>query len=364
MTKRERYLKALRGEPVDQLVWAPNFDYWLSVNKGEGTIPARYRGMSRNDIVRAIGATIWSRAEGVTEVRDPSVKETRITDQQGNVITTLTTPLGAIRSVYSATTSEGSHRSAHLSEHFVKDLDTLRIMQYVVEATHYEPDFAATVNALQETGADGIVLNQCFCVPFIQFAKTDVGYVNGFYMWMDHREEVDGLIRAYFNLFLQGYSVLADGPADIVSTGDNMDGTMISPDIFKEYAVPFYQAAHKICAAKNKIFEGHWCGRTQILLPLTPGCGLDVVEAIVTKPMADISLEEALNMLRGEVVLQGGIPAVLVCKEGGTYADFERYVREVILPLRHRRGFVLGMSDNVPPNADFTRVEAIAGLIA
>ncbi len=364
MTKRERYLKALRGEPVDQLVWAPNFDYWLSVNKAEGTLPAKFSGMSRNDIVRAIGGTIWNRVGGVTQVRDPSVKELRVTDPQGNVISTLATPLGTIRAVYSATMDEGCHRAAHQSEHYIKDLESLRIMQYVVAATHYEPDTGPAFQALQETGADGIVLNQCFCVPFIQFAKTDVGYVNGFYMWMDYREEVDGLIRAYFDLFLQGYSVLADGPVDVISTGDNMDGTMISPDIFKEYAVPFYQAAHTICASRNKIFEGHWCGRTQTLLPLVPGCGLDVVEAVVTRPMADVSLGDALDLLRGEVVLQGGMPAVLVCNEGGSYADFERYVREVIRPLRGRRGFILGMSDNVPPNADFTRVEVLADLIA
>jgi len=120
----------------------------------------------------------------------------------------------------------------------------------------------------------------------------------------------------------------------------------------------------KITSARGKIFEGHWCGRTQTLLPLVPGCGLDVVEAIVTRPMADISLAEALDVLQGEVVLQGGIPAVLVCEEGGSRDDFKRYIEEVILPLKGRKGFILGMSDNVPPNADFARVEMVADLIS
>jgi hypothetical protein len=119
----------------------------------------------------------------------------------------------------------------------------------------------------------------------------------------------------------------------------------------------------KICAARGKLFEAHWCGRTGGLLPLVPGCGLDIVEAVVTRPMADISLAEALARLRGEVVLQGGLPAVLVCREGGSRADFERYLRDEILPLKGRRGFVLGMADNVPPNADFARVESVAELI-
>ena len=363
MDKRERYLNALRKQPVDQLVWAPNFDYWLNVNRAEGTLPRKYEGMSRNDIVRAVGGTIWNRAAGLREKTDASVTKEIHTDSAGDRITTISTPLGAIRQVYAATTSEGIARSAHLREHFVKDMESLRILQYVVEATCYEADYAPTVQALEETGRDGIVLNSDFCVPFIQFAKMDVGYVNAFYMWTDHREEVDRLLATYAEKFLQGYSVLADGPADVIATGDNMDGTMISPDIFTEYAIPFYREAGRIIAGKGKIFEAHWCGRTQTLLPLVPGCGLDVVEAIVTTPMADVSLADALEMLQGEVVLQGGIPSVLICEEGGSRADFERYMSDVIAPLKNRPCFVLGMSDNVPPNADFERVEAIAGLL-
>jgi hypothetical protein len=38
-------------------------------------------------------------------------------------------------------------------------------------------------------------------------------------------------------------------------------------------------------------------------------------------------------------------------------------MEETIVPLRGRKGFILGMSDNVPPNADFARVERVAALI-
>lgn len=361
MTKREKYLKALRNEPVNELVWAPNFDYWLHVNTQENTLPEKYAGMSRNDIVRTIGGYVWNRASGLKQVFDPSIRV--INREDGNAeICELSTPVGSIRQVYLPT--EGADRSRFLAEHCIRDKESLRVMQYVVEGTHYEADYGPTAQALQETGDDGIVLNSYFCVPFIQFAKTDAGYGNAFYLWTDYRKEVDALINSYFLKFLEGYKVLAEGPADVIATGDNMDGTMISPTLFREYAIPFYREAAKIIRAKGKVFEGHWCGRTQSLLSLVPGCGLDVVEAIVTKPMADIELGEALNRLKGEVVLQGGIPAVLVCEEGGSRADFEKYIRDIVLPLKGRRGFVLGMSDNVPPNADFYRVESIAALIA
>ncbi|MFQ3548468.1 MAG: uroporphyrinogen decarboxylase family protein [Armatimonadota bacterium] len=360
MTKRERYLKALRNEQVDHLVWAPNFDYWYGINKAQGTLPDQYKDSSRDDIVRAIDATIWARAGGIRIVYDSSVKVKNY-KEGSETIDILETPIGTVRQVHVPT--ESKHSTAFLKEHFVKDLDSMKVMQYVVESAHCEFDPEPAKQTLRNVGDDGIALAQVFCVPFIQFTKTDAGYENGLYMWMDYKEEVDKLCNAYQRLFLEGISLMADSCLDVISVNDNMDGVMISPEIFKEYAIPFYQEARKIVNAKGKLFQGHWCGRTQSLLPLVPECGLNIVEAIVSQPMADISLNEALDLLKGEVVMQGGIPAVIVCNEGGSYDDFVRYLREVIEPLKNRKGFILGMSDNVPPNADFKRIEKVAEIL-
>ncbi len=361
MTKRQIYLKALRNEKVDTLVWAPNFDYWLRVNEAEGTLPEKYRGMSRNDIVRAVGGYIWNRQSALKAIEDTSIKTetTKTTDAR---IVEKKTPVGSVRAVYRKT--EGEHRSMNLFEHFIKSADDIKVMKYIAEGTYYQADYQPTIDALKDTGDDGVVLNNCFAVPFIQFAKIDAGYVNAFYLWYDHRKQVDELIEVYFRKYLEGVKILADGYADVVATGDNMDGVMITPEIFKNYAIPYYQECKRILSEKGKIFEGHWCGRTQNLLPLVPGCGLDVVEAIVTAPMADITMEKALDMLDGKVVLQGGIPSVMVCPQGATRQQFVKYIEEVIVPLKGRKGFILGMSDNVPPDADFKRVEMVSKLIS
>jgi hypothetical protein len=54
---------------------------------------------------------------------------------------------------------------------------------------------------------------------------------------------------------------------------------------------------------------------------------------------------------------------VLVCPDIVSQRDFENYIESVILKQKGRSGFILGMADNVPPNADFARVEMIADLI-
>lgn len=201
MTKRERYLRALRNEAVDELVWGPNFDYWLHVNRAAGTLPPRYREMSRNDIVRAIGGYIWNRTSGHRQVVDPSVRTVQERAPDGARITEYHTPVGSVRTVSRPTESE--HSSWFLAEHCVKRVDDLRVMQYIAEATDYEPNYEPVHKALAETGDDGVVLVGAHCVPFIQFAKTDAGYETAFYLWTDYREPCDALINTYFRKYLE-----------------------------------------------------------------------------------------------------------------------------------------------------------------
>ncbi len=360
LSLRRRYLAALGGA-AGELVWAPNFDYWLAVNSRRGTLPRRYVGMCRNDIVRSVGAAIWNRVETVRRVLDPSVKEVW-RDADGVRIHSYITPLGEISEEYRRAEDEFSTMA--LTGHFIRSVGDIAIMRYVVEATHYEADYGAAERALQETGEDGVVLTSQMCVPFIQFAKTDAGYVDGIYMYADYPDEVERLVNAYTEKYFELIRLQLGSPVDIIACNDNMDELTMPPNMFRRFALPYYRECKRLMAGSGKLFEAHWCGRTPHLLPLLPQSGLDVVEAVVTEPMAGISLSAALDALDGKVTLQGGIPAVMVCPDITSREQFEEYIERTILPLRGRAGFVLGMSDNVPPNADFARVEAVAKLIS
>ncbi|NLZ88763.1 MAG: hypothetical protein GX916_04620 [Clostridiales bacterium] len=361
-TKREKYLASLRRKPLDDsLVWAPNFEYWLAYNTHAGTLPAKYVGMRRDDIVRAVGASIWSRARGVRRVLDSSVNERTEMLPNGGRRHIYETPVGMIYEDYLP--AESAAATMVLTKHFIVTLDDLRTMLYVTEATHYEADDEPACLARDEAGDDGVVLHAEFCVPFLQFAKTDAGYVNGIYMWIDEPERVEALVDAHARNALSICRLLRKSPADIIACNDNMDELTMTPDLFRRYAIPFYQACREAIAGSGKLFEAHWCGRTPHLLPMVPETGLGVVEAVVTQPMADITLEDALTHLDGKVTLQGGIPSIYMSAEATNREMFVNYIRDTILPLKGRPGFVLGMSDNVPPDADFERVEMVADLI-
>jgi hypothetical protein len=317
--------------------------------------------MNRNDIVRSSGGYIWNRAPALSWQYDPSIKHISGERQNGVRCREIKTPIGSVYEEH--TRAESEYSSYAHTKHFVTDLESLRVMTYVAEGSQPVVYFGFANKALEETGEDGIVLHPVCCLPLIQFAKTDAGYMDAFYLMEDYPKETERLLSVYRKKYVEAIRLLADSPADVIEFGDNMDEVMISPGLFKRYAVEFYNECKSALGASGKLLAAHWCGRTQHLLPLVPGTGLDVVESIVTEPMADITLEAALDSLEGKVALQGGIPAVMVCPNAVSLRDFENYIETVVLKQKGRPGFILGMADNVPPNADFSRVEMISELI-
>jgi len=354
-------MRALRREPVEALTWAPNFDYWYAVNTANGTVPPEYAGLSCNDLLRAVGGTIWRRVCVVASAYDESVT---ITEEEADDlrITRYRTPDGELRIVQRR--ADDSAGTWFLTEHLVKTVDDLKPLRYLIDATQYTLTTEGYEREAADVGDDGILLTPAPCVPFIQFAKTDVGYENAYYLLADCPEEVQAVLDAYHRKYLEFYRLAARGPCELVTTGDNMDQLTCPPRYFQRYAVPYYHEIGEILHAGGKIAQGHWCGQLDRLVPLMPDCGLDVIEAITPKPMSMVDMKETMDLLEGKITIQGGVPSVYMCDVGCTRDELRRYIEELLEEVGHCRGFILGMGDNVPSAADFARVKMISEIVA
>ena len=358
MTKRQRYETILKGGRADTLLWAPNFDHWLSVNRTNGTVPEEYRNLERNDIVRATGATIWARSK-VLEMTQPHVAVEKEEVPGEHIRTLYRTPVGSVDTLHRY--ASDLTRARFLTEHMIKSREDIRVVRYMAEDTEFSYDPGPFEECERQVGIDGISLVSLpFCMPYIQFGKTDAGWERGIYLWHDHREEVEGLIGAYAEKNAEAARILARGPSLVVQSGDNMDELTTPPNIFERYGIPYFRRIADILHEGNKLFEVHWCGRTKNLLHYVSSCGIDVVEAVTVRPMDDLTIPEALEKTGSQVVIQGGIPSILMCPQGGSREKLRNYVEDLLqnVPLGQR--FILGMSDNVPPDADFPRVRMIS----
>jgi hypothetical protein len=51
MNHRERMLATIRGEPTDQIPWAPRMDLWYIAQRARGTLPEKFAGLNTVEIV-------------------------------------------------------------------------------------------------------------------------------------------------------------------------------------------------------------------------------------------------------------------------------------------------------------------------
>ncbi len=361
MTNRERMLLGLSGGQPDRIAWAPNFDWWLNVNTKMGTVPEEYRGLSRNDIARKVGAAIWARAGLIGSKGSPEVKTKSYTDGDKTYIT-YETPVGTV-SIMNQTASEWT-KAVFLKEHLVKKVDDLKVLRFMIENTSYYPAYDDFIKMEQSVGDDGIALYMGVpAVPMIQLMKTYIGWVDGLYMLYDCPEEMEKTADLITQKALEMCELIADSPAIVVETNDNLDERTFSPKLFERYGLPYYRQISEILHKKGKILKCHACGFVKHLLPMIKESGLDAIEAFPTTPMSELTIKEAREKLEGKVSIMSGIPSVMMFRRVINDKDFRDYVLNLLDDIQPGNGFVLGLADNVPANADFDRVAMVSQIL-
>lgn len=356
MTQKERYEIALSGKAADMVPWAVNFDHWWDVNKKQGTLPRKYVGLTRYEIWRSLGVAMWARTRLYKEER-PNVKQTHSVDGSVEIVS-YETPVGTLYEKYQLATD--FTRARFLVEHMVKSLEDLPAYKFYVQDTVATPDYTHALRMMEDVGDDGIVLAPGPDTPYQAFMISVAGWVTGIYMLMDHPSEVEEVFEIMAEKNLETYEIMARSPVWVYQEGDNMD-VMTSPEHYRKYVIPFGKRAAAVHHKHGKLYQSHYDGSIGNHLPLIPETGLDCIEAVTPAPMGDFTMKDAFRHLGGKVVMQGGVPSVTLC-HGFPLDELKGLVLEA-LELGKQGGFVLGMGDNVPPDADFSRIDFITELV-
>lgn len=178
---------------------------------------------------------------------------------------------------------------------------------------------------------------------------------------LKHRREIEGfmeVIKASNDMF---YKVMVDTPIKIFNLGENIDARMTPPRLFEKYCLPYYQERADYLHRRGKYVHIHVDGYAKPLLPLLRESGLDGVEALTVKPVGDMTLEDIKRDLGDETVILDGIPYIYFITEAVSLDEFDRFVRKIISMFRNN--LVLGISDELPPPSDETRVMRVSKII-
>jgi len=357
MTPKERILAAFRGEGAP-VVWQPRLEHWYNVNKAQGTLPPRYRGMQLLEVYDDLGCSvrpyhIFNRT--IRAIDDARLK-VRVEERAKEVVITYDTPVGSVQAV--------EYRTALAQQRLEFPLKTpadLPVMEWMLRGRRWEFDREAYDRGVQEVGDRAPPTIYLARVSLQRLFLEYMGFENTVYALHDYPKEMERFIRTIEETDDEMYRVVCDSPIPVINLGDNVHSDMLPPPLFERWILPYYQRRAAQLREAGKFSYAHWDGYVRPLLPYARRCGFDGLEAITPLPQGDVTLEEVKEAFGDELVLVDGLPATDFLPETPVDELVERTQR--ILQLFFPR-LVLGISDEMSPPGDIERVRLVSELVA
>jgi len=308
MTPKERILSTVRGELADRV---PFFHYWRHMQTGQAERECRNRGMG----------VCWVRPCYIASMPHVEVTERQeVTTGASEIVRTYHTPVGSVslRERRDAGTEQWKALRSWRditpwqTERLIKKPEDYDIVKFMVEDTEYKPYYFPIEQAQDWLGEDGVVIAGLPHSPMQMLLINWIGTDGGrFYIhYFRYRDKVEELYKALDESYERLYEIAAESPADIVLFGDNIDGLLVDPRLFKRYYIPVYEKCARILHDKGKVMATHMDGRLGVLKDLIAKCPQDIIEAFHPPPMGDLPIEKALSLWKDKAIWIG-FPAAI-----------------------------------------------------
>jgi hypothetical protein len=382
-------LAAIRGQPADQIPWAPRMDLWYIAQRARGTLPKEFAGLDIVGIAevldvacRAVGGDftitgshdisllglgldnhpdypfrVELRALPIDCIDDGENANACIQTQAGEVFTHL-------------------YRDAQMAQNgislpFVKDYALNSVEDFEAAAQVFDhveviPTPEAHAAFRQHIGDHGMAVahGPRAASPMHLILHDLVAAEQFFYLYADSREALHRLAERIEPFFEAILDALVTCDAEVVFWGGNYDQDVTWPAFFEAEIAPWLKKAGDRLHAAGKLVLTHADGENRALLPLYPACGFDVAESVCPQPMTQCTLSEIREGLGDKTTVWGGIPSVTLLQDSMTDQAFDAYLDDLFRSLGCGDHLILGVSDNVPPDAQLARLAQINQRVA
>jgi len=361
-TNRERLLDIMAGRSPDRIPWIPRLKLWYDAHSRQGTLPARYHGLSMREIEidLRLGAPARDGTIYRTELRDVEVRSGA---GQGNGITEYVTPRGSVSTTYrrSETLDEAGIQGREVG-FLIQGPDDYGPVEYIIEHTEIIPTYDEYGAYEREIGDDGVPLVAIGQDPMSRFLLELAGYNTAYFHLRDYPELVHHLLGVLTDQAHIIQKVTLESPAQLILHGAHFQTQFTPPRLFEQYMLPYFQPFARRMHERGKLLVCHADADTSRILGLIKAAGFDMAECFVTAPMVPMTLARARETLGTDVIIWGGIPSVMLC-DPVTDAEFDAYMRDLFFTIAPGDAFILGVADNVMPEAKIERVARVTEMV-
>lgn len=351
MTGKERWLAALKCEPVDRLNFWPKLDGAYSKAQEHP-----FKSMGLEGIFKWLGC---ERLQGVIccarEVRTDTSMDVR--EENGVRETRFLTPVGTLTRLERF---DDASDSWHPTVFPVKTTEDIKVMTRWYEDARWELDGETLEKARAEykaLGEDTFVGAGLGESPLMHWVEWIAGIENAHFLLCDCPRETAALFDAMHRSLTQKVEILAEHqPADYLVLGENTSTTLISVTQYRELC---FDHIHRYCrivgeAGGNMMI--HMCGHLKGLLGDLTRLPAACFEAFTAPPVGNTTLLDGRTACP-HVCLIGGTSAVTWLKSA---EEIIEEIESALDALPHTRGIVVSSAGVMPPPCKPETIKKVA----
>ena len=340
MTPKQRWLAAIRMQPVDRLPFWPKLD---------GSYPraqeSPFRDMSLDALHDWIGSDKHKGLAGC--VRERRRRTTVTSARNGDTAQTVfRTPLGETRSVNAF---DDRSQAWHPVEFPVKTLDDVKLMTQVYEDVTVDVDADGLQKArtqAAEIGQDALTTDTIGESPLMYWVEWLAGVENAHLLLADYQSDVEALFEAMHRVLVRRTEILCEhSPADVLYLVENTSTTLISPTQYRTYCARHVGEYGRLTATADRNLVIHMCGHLKGLLPDLARIPAQAFEAFTSPTLGNTSLADGRAACPG-ICLIGGTNAMLWTRCAD---EIIAKIAEDLGALPHHRGIVVTSAGVMPP---------------
>jgi len=350
MTPRQRWLAALRLEPVDRL------PFWPKIGGPYARAQAAPFSEMKDDALHDwIGSDKHAWISGcVKETRRGTAFESEANDGVCRML--YKTPSGTLERV---DRFDPGSESWHPVEFPVKTRDDIEVMTEWFADCEVELNEDGLQNAAEQArqiGDDAVTTTGIGVSALMDWVQHLAGIENAHLFLADCPGEVEALFDAIHRVLVRKAEITADKwPGDAIYSVENTSTTLISPDQYERYSYAHIRAYGEIFAASGRLHILHMCGHLKKLLPALATLPAAAFEAFTSPTLGNTTLLDGRRACPDKCLI-GGTNAVLWTRPAD---EIIAKIEEDLDALPHHRGIVVTSAGVMPPLCKPETIKAV-----
>jgi uroporphyrinogen-III decarboxylase len=378
MKSRERLLRTIKGEVTDRVpvtLFIQDHGHFIHQLHPEFD-PLDYELISFKviDYQRSLGCDVFARMifdlyhplgiclGGVDDGHETETwkVKTEVTEEGNNLTrsSVITTPDGELSQVFVRTAlNRGTFVYCCTKKPIASEADLLVAMKYEPRmSVDYGEKVKKKIGRVKEyLGDDGILGTWVSGGPFNN-ASMIVDHTQLYMMFLSEPEFFAKLMQFTIDRTLDYTKAFIDAGADVMLVGGNVAGGFLGAEAYEEYVLPHEKKYIDFIQEQGCPAIYHNCGEIMSLVASYKKLGAHVVEPFSPYPLGDADLGRAIDIVRGDYVVIGGVDQVNVLQKG-TVEHVRQATLETLEAGKRNGPFIVQSADFLEYNTPVENVE-------